>query len=718
MHRMMGKLRNTEFVLAGGFLAALLAFARMCASVMLRSEASAYTECSMLGVLRGQWSLCHWLAMHGSVTILRLVNCSLRSRRALWLSPNSAAAKAKWTPVHCAATQGHAASVGILLENRQYLDEKDANGHTALAMATSQGHVSVAQQLIRASAQVNSVDGRMITPLHIAASRGHTEMALLLLDSGSNLDVRDSGGWTPLLAACAHGSQQQVLKLLLERGACANVSTFGKELTPLRLVANWTLNGAEMVSKLLRFRANPAATDKFGQTVLHIACRQGRVDLVKALSDGGAPQFAQDNDGHFPVQFLCHCCAERPDDRELVETGLAAILRADGGVVEKLDFSDASPLHTLLHLATIEKTAPVYALRALLAAAADPTCEDESGFTAVHYAVAAGHGGKDMVSTLWDSALATPAFWTGLDLDRKRDTSNSKYLSRRGDHHRIPKEMREDVLRGKISLHGVAQRLLEGRSCRVVALIGAGASTAAGIPDFRSPLGLWSQPATRELFSLEGFLAQPEAFWQRTSELFMGRKPTKVHKFLARLAREGMLQRVYTQNIDGLEEAAGVPSDLVVQCHGSALRTVCSTDSRHVPQRVSIEIASELSSAASHTWWAPRCACGSLLRPDIVFFGEPLPANFELLSGEDMHACDMLLVIGTSLSVFPVAGLVSRVSMLTPRALVNHEAVGAWRDSGSRSDNYRDVLWEGDCQNGVEALAGFMGWDLGNGLHQ
>merc|ERR550532_60904 len=221
------------------------------------------------------------------------------------------------------------------------------------------------------------------------------------------------------------------------------------------LVAKWAVGGAEMVSTLLRCKADPAATDSFGQTVLHIACRKGCVDLVKALSDGGAPQFAQDNDGHFPVQFLCHCCAQRPDDRELVETGLAAILRADGAVVERLDFSDASPLHTLLHLATIEKTAPIYALRALLAAAADPTCEDESSFTAVHYAVAAGPGGQDMVSALRDSTLATPAFWTGLDLDRKRDTSNSKYLSRRGGHHRIPKELRQDVLRDKISLHGI-----------------------------------------------------------------------------------------------------------------------------------------------------------------------------------------------------------------------------------------------------------------------
>lgn len=239
-----------------------------------------------------------------------------------------------------------------------------------------------------------------MTPLHVAACRGHAEIALLLLDNGANVDARDFGGWTPLLVTCAHESRQQVLELLLERGACSNLSTFGKDLTPLMLVAKWALGGAEMVSTLLRFSANPVASDNFGQTVLHTTCRQGCVDVVEALSKGGAPQSAQDNDGHFPVQFLCHACAQRPDDRELVQTGLAAILRADREVLSRLDFADASPLHTLLHLASIEKTAPIHALRTLLVAAADPTCEDESGFTAVHYALAAGPGRQEMVSVL------------------------------------------------------------------------------------------------------------------------------------------------------------------------------------------------------------------------------------------------------------------------------------------------------------------------------
>jgi NAD-dependent SIR2 family protein deacetylase len=296
---------------------------------------------------------------------------------------------------------------------------------------------------------------------------------------------------------------------------------------------------------------------------------------------------------------------------------------------------------------------------------------------------------------------------------------------RRGGHHRIPPEQRHEVLGGDLSLRGVARRLGEGRYKNVVALIGAGASTTAGVPDFRSPNGLWSQAATRELFSLQGFLDQPEAFWRKSSELFLGRQPTKVHALLARMAKMGVLRRLYTQNIDGLEAAAGVPPDAIIECHGSAMRTVCSANRSHAAEVTPAQIAAQLTAAEGteeegmdrgvdgRRWTAPRCGCcGALLRPDIVFFGEPLPKEFSQRSGEDMDACDLLIVIGTALSVYPVAGLVSRVSQLTPRLLLNKEAVGVWRACESNAENYRDVLWKGDCDAGAEELARELGVQL------
>jgi len=282
-------------------------------------------------------------------------------------------------------------------------------------------------------------------------------------------------------------------------------------------------------------------------------------------------------------------------------------------------------------------------------------------------------------------------------------------LSRRGGHHRIPKEDRDAVLGGDKTFEGILGRILEGQSRKIIVLLGAGASTAAGIPDFRSPMGLWSQPAMTNLFSLSGFFDEPESFWVKAHELFSGRKPTLVHKFVSQLESKGILQRVYTQNIDGLEEAAGIPLCRVVQCHGSANRLICSAVREH---SVDVGPADIEQIAQTSNWRAPRCKCGALLRPDIIFFGEPLPERFAQLHGQDFQECDLLLVIGTALSVYPVAGLVQRVGPLTPRVLINKEAVGVWTCDLDSDASYRDVLWKGDCDAGVAELARLLGWPL------
>jgi len=247
--------------------------------------------------------------------------------------------------------------------------------------------------------------------------------------------------------------------------------------------------------------------------------------------------------------------------------------------------------------------------------------------------------------------------------------------------------------------------------------MGAGASTAAGIPDFRSPTGLWAQEKTRDLLSgLEGFFGQPSAVFQKFAELFLGRAPTKVHALLARLAAEGMLQRVYTQNIDGLERVAGIPSELVIECHGNALQCVCSSDRNHAVCQdlgcVCKSIAEAGNSGIGSNDAVPRCSCGAILRPDVIFFGEPLPPAFSKHAGEDLASCDLLIVIGTALSVYPVAGLVNRVPALTPRLLLNRDAVGAWKACEGNAENYRDVFYGGDCQEGAMKFASMLGWTI------
>eukprot|EP00403_Amphidinium_massartii_P028975 CAMPEP_0178404820 /NCGR_PEP_ID=MMETSP0689_2-20121128/18085_1 /TAXON_ID=160604 /ORGANISM="Amphidinium massartii, Strain CS-259" /LENGTH=628 /DNA_ID=CAMNT_0020025825 /DNA_START=275 /DNA_END=2161 /DNA_ORIENTATION=+ len=621
----------------------------------------------------------------------------------------------RWTPLHVAATAGHATAASILLQRGASVNTSSSEGHTALAVAVARGWSDMVQLLLSATANPCTQDRKLTSPLHVAAVRGDPLLGQLLLQSKAALEQKDSSGFTALLRACAKEERWPLAEVLLEARAEVGISAYGQGLTPLLLVAAWEDEKASSraACRLLESLGDPAAVDIFGTTALHIACRNGRPELVTTLCRKGAPAAAQDNDGHFALQMLCACCAKEPDNQSLVEVAMNAILQADKAASNRLDFSDANALHSLLLLAGTEKTQPLMALRALIAAEADPTCEDESGFTAVHYAAKASAGAIDqseMVLALKESAKVqgNPSFWDSLDIQKQRKTSNAKYLARRGGHHRIPLHIRQAVLDGDASLSAVAALISTGRCTKIVALIGAGASTSAGIPDFRSPSGLWAQAATRELFSYDGFFQEPDAFWIKAHELFNDREPTQTHAMLACLAERGLLHRIYTQNIDGLEEAAGIPPEMIIPCHGTAQRVRCSARREHTScSRSTLSIAESVKLGHG----APVCEeCGALLRPDIVFFGEPLPEEFENKNGEDVRECDLLIVIGTALSVYPVAGLVNRVSNLTPRLLLNHEAVGPWKVSQCSPENYRDVFYKGDCDSGSQELLRLLRW--------
>lgn len=239
--------------------------------------------------------------------------------------------------------------------------------------------------------------------------------------------------------------------------------------------------------------------------------------------------------------ILCNCCAnscvQNPaDEGELVEIAMAAVFASEPNAARLLDFGNESPLHTLCQYVALTQTvtAPLKALRALLAAGVDASLEEEGGWSAMHFLVEPSKSSKpdaatEVLAMLQASACLDSTFWNSWDPQKPRNNTNAKYLARRGGHHRLDMSDRFNVLRGELSLAGVASRLLDGRSRRVVALVGAGASTAAGIPDFRSPGGMWASGATRELFSAAGFAERPEAFWQMAGETFLDKKPTQVH---------------------------------------------------------------------------------------------------------------------------------------------------------------------------------------------
>jgi len=185
----------------------------------------------------------------------------------------------------------------------------------------------------------------------------------------------------------------------------------------------------------------------------------------------------------------------------------------------------------------------------------------------------------------------------------------------------------------------------------VVALTGAGISTESGIPDFRSPTGIWAQYDPQEYATIDAFLADPEKVWRFYALRFRAlteAEPNEGHVALAELEQVGALCAVITQNIDLLHQRAG--SKDVVEVHGSIRTSSCRECGRRYP------LDELLPMIEDHG--VPRCAdCGDVLKPDVVFFGELLPEPAIDRAYELARAADLLLVVGSGLEVWPVSML-------------------------------------------------------------
>lgn len=186
-------------------------------------------------------------------------------------------------------------------------------------------------------------------------------------------------------------------------------------------------------------------------------------------------------------------------------------------------------------------------------------------------------------------------------------------------------------------------------SRRMVFFGGAGVSTESGIPDFRSTNGLYHQqyrypPET--ILSHRFFQQNPEEFFRfyREKMLCPQAKPNRAHRVLARWEEEGRLQAVVTQNIDGLHQAAG--SRTVWELHGSVHRNHCLQCGRFFGLDTILESAG-----------VPRCPCGGIIKPDVVLYEEALEPSVMEGAAQAIAGADLLIVGGTSLAVYPAAGL-------------------------------------------------------------
>lgn len=224
-------------------------------------------------------------------------------------------------------------------------------------------------------------------------------------------------------------------------------------------------------------------------------------------------------------------------------------------------------------------------------------------------------------------------------------------------------------------------------SRRLVVFTGAGVSTESGIPDFRSPGGIWEKYDPRQL-TYQRFLAEPEVRkirWRMFMEndAMWRAQPNAAHFAIAELHRRGKLRAVITQNIDGLHQDAGVPGDKVIELHGTNREVYCLDCGRRWPADVIrgriIEDALEI----------PDCtACGGILKTATISFGQAMPEK-EVRESEGLaRECDLMIVIGSTLVVYPAA--------LMPE--ITHQAGGRVviiNLSESGGDRYADLVIKG-----------------------
>ncbi|KAJ3287799.1 NAD-dependent protein deacetylase sirtuin-2 [Rhizoclosmatium sp. JEL0117] len=287
------------------------------------------------------------------------------------------------------------------------------------------------------------------------------------------------------------------------------------------------------------------------------------------------------------------------------------------------------------------------------------------------------------------------------------------------------------------SIEAFAEYIKSNKCKKIMVLTGAGISTSAGIPDFRTPgsglydnLQKYNLPTPQAVFDINYFRVNPKPFFLLAKELYPGNfNPTPSHYFIKLLAEQNLLLRNFTQNIDTLERVAGISPEYLVEAHGSFGAASCVG---HFAKSILDKTDGNEDDGANpaddvpETWikscgrvftqeWVkervfanviPRCPdCNGLVKPDIVFFGEALPDRFrECLA--DFSDADALIVMGSSLIVTPFALLPDFVGGSIPRLLINREVAGNFLED---DENGRDSVFLGDCDAGCAKLAELLG---------
>ncbi len=237
----------------------------------------------------------------------------------------------------------------------------------------------------------------------------------------------------------------------------------------------------------------------------------------------------------------------------------------------------------------------------------------------------------------------------------------------------------DDIKAACADLAGILRDMRRG-----VAFTGAGISTECGIPDFRSPGGLWTRNRPIDFESFRSSRQMRDEAWRRRFEMeaaFGGAQPGRGHKALARLLAEGRLAGIVTQNIDGLHQASGVPDTHLVELHGNSTYATC-LDCGTRYELGWVRGRFEASGGA-----APDCPdCDGPIKTATISFGQPMPGEAMARAGALTAACDVFLAIGSSLVVWPAAGFPCRPSAAAPgssSSIASRPSSTTWRISSS-----------------------------------
>lgn len=211
-------------------------------------------------------------------------------------------------------------------------------------------------------------------------------------------------------------------------------------------------------------------------------------------------------------------------------------------------------------------------------------------------------------------------------------------------------------------------------AARIVVLTGAGISTESGIPDFRGPQGLWTKnPEAEKMATLQHYVGDPEVrkrSWRNRLETFAGEaEPNAGHRALVDLERLGNLHTLITQNVDGLHHKAGNNPEKIVEIHGNIREVACLDCGERAPMQRALDRVR----AGEED---PACrSCGGILKSATISFGQGLVEDDLRRANEAAHDCDLMLAVGTTLAVFPIARVVPRAHQSGARVVIlNGEA--------------------------------------------